>query len=250
MIAPDPAVVVHQDAASVAGAAADRLVTRVREAQASGGTASLVLTGGGVGIGTLKALAEDARRSAVDWRRVELWWGDERFLPAGDPDRNDTQARAALLDHVDLDWSLVHPMAGPDGVDGDDPEAAAARYARDLLEAGRGEVPEFDVVMLGVGPEGHVASIFPESPAAYDEGVACAVRDCPKPPPTRVSMTFSTLNRGQEVWLLTAGAEKADAVSRALSGAAPDQVPAAGVRGRVGTWWMVDEAAASRLRKA
>lgn len=250
MIAPDPALVVHPDAGAVAAATADRLVARVVEAQADGGIASLVLTGGGVGIGTLRALAEEDRRTAVDWQRVELWWGDERFLPTGDQDRNDTQARAALLDHVDLDWSKVHPMAGPDGPDGDDPERAAARYAGELLAAGHGEVPEFDVLMLGVGPEGHVASIFPESPAAYDEGVVCAVRDCPKPPPTRLSMTFATLNRAQEVWFLTAGAEKAEAVGRALAGAEPDELPAAGVRGRLGTWWMVDEAAASQLPQA
>jgi 6-phosphogluconolactonase len=250
MIAPDPAVLVHPDAAAVAAAAADRLVSRVVEAQASGDVASLVLTGGGVGIGTLKALAVDERRSAIDWRRVELWWGDERFLPAGDEQRNDAQAWSVLLDHVELDRSLVHPMPGPDGPDGDDPEAAAARYAAELLAAGHGEAPEFDVLMLGVGPEGHVASIFPESPAAYDQGVVCAVRDCPKPPPTRISMTFPTLNRAQEVWFLTAGAEKAEAVGRALAGSAPDQLPAAGVRGRVSTWWMLDEAAAAGVAQS
>ena len=250
MIAPDPAVLVQADASAVAAAAADRLVARVVEAQADGGVAQLVLTGGGVGIGTLTALADEGRRAAIDWQRVELWWGDERFLPTGDPQRNDTQAKAALLDHVNLDWSKVHPMAGPDGPDGDDPEAAAARYAAELLAAGHGEVPEFDVLMLGVGPEGHVASIFPESPASRDDGVVCAVRDCPKPPPTRVSMTFPTLNRAHEVWFLTAGAEKAEAVARALSGESPDQLPAAGVRGRLGTWWMVDEAAASQLPQA
>ena len=91
-----------------------------------------MLTGGGVGIATLRALLAGAGRTAIDWRAIDLWWGDERFLPQGHPERNETQAREALLDHVDLDWSRVHPMAGPDGPDGDDPEAAAERYAAEL----------------------------------------------------------------------------------------------------------------------
>jgi 6-phosphogluconolactonase len=183
-------------------------------------------------------------RDAIDWRAIDLWWGDERFLPAGHAERNDTQARDALLDHVDLDWSRVHPVAGPDGPDGDDPDAAAARYAAELLAA-TGAVPVFDVLMLGMGPEGHVASIFPESPAAADERVVVAVRNCPKPPPTRVSMTFPTLNQAREVWFLAAGAEKAEAVQRALSGTPREQLPAAGVKGKNVTLWMLDDASAS-----
>ena len=165
-------VLIHPDAAAVASAAADRLTTQVAGAQAATGSASVVLTGGGVGVATLRALAEGRGRTAIDWRAIDLWWGDERFLPTGHPDRNDTQAKDALLDHVDVDWSRVHPMPGPDGPDGDDPEAAAARYAAELAAAagpaGHG-VPTFDVLMLGVGPEGHVASIFPESPASVAE---------------------------------------------------------------------------------
>jgi 6-phosphogluconolactonase len=246
-----PVVLVHPDAAKLAAAAAERLTARVVEVQAATGSASLVLTGGGVGTATLRALAEGRAREAIDWQAVDLWWGDERFLPQGHPDRNDTQARTALLDHVDLDWSRVHTYAGPDGPDGDDPDAAAERYAAQLRAAAHPEdnsgVPVFDVLMLGVGPEGHVASIFPDSPAAVDLRPVVAVRNCPKPPPTRVSMTFPTINRAQEVWLMTAGLEKAQAVQLSLTGSGPEQLPAAAVHGRAGTWWLLDEASASQL---
>ena len=132
-----PVVLVHPEPAAVADAAAQRLTAKVVELQAARGSASVVLTGGGVGIATLRSLLAGAGRTAIDWRAIDLWWGDERFLPTGHPDRNETQAREALLDHLDLDWSRVHPMAGPDGPDGDNPEAAAERYAAELARRRR-----------------------------------------------------------------------------------------------------------------
>lgn len=244
-----PTVVVHRDLAALASSAAERLVTRLVEAQKERGSASLVLTGGGAGIATLVALRESALRTSVEWPRVDLWWGDERFLPAGDLERNETQARQALLDHVDLDPSRVHPMGSSDGPDGDDAGAAAARYAKELATAaphGVG-VPVFDIVLLGVGGEGHIASVFPESPAAYDERPVVAVHGCPKPPPTRISLTFTSLTSAREVWLLAAGAEKSTAVALALSGPGRVQVPAAGAVGRQQTLWLLDEPAAHQL---
>ena len=129
-----PEVVVHRDEALLAQAVAARLVTRLVDAQAAKGAASLVLTGGGIGIATLVALRESPAQDAIDWARLDIWWGDERFVPHGYPDRNETQAREALLDHVPVDPGRVFPMSPSDGPDGDDPEAAAQRYA-DLLAA-------------------------------------------------------------------------------------------------------------------
>jgi 6-phosphogluconolactonase len=142
-------------------------------------------------------------------------------------------------------------MGSADGPDGDDADAAAARYSDELAAAagGGGGVPAFDVLMLGMGPEGHTASIFPESPAAYDERPVLGVHGCPKPPPTRISLGFSALCAAREVWLVVAGAEKAPAVALALSGAGRVQVPAAGAVGRQQTLWLLDEAAASQLPK-
>ncbi len=246
-----PMVVVHRDAELLAQAVAARLVTALVDAQAAHDSASVVLTGGGIGIATLRTLRSSPARDAVDWGRLDVWWGDERFLPAGHPDRNETQARTALLDAVGCDPDRVRPMPSADGPDGDDPEAAAERYAALLAAAARpedhGPVPTFDVLLLGVGADGHVASLFPESPGVHDERPVLAVRGAPKPPPTRLSLGLAAVNAAREVWVVAAGQEKARAARLALSGAGPVQVPAAGVHGRSRTLWLLDRAAASAL---
>ena len=243
---------IHRDGELLAKAVAARLVTRLVDAVAAKGRASLVLTGGGIGTSVLAELAAAPARDAIDWRRVEIWWGDERFVATGDPERNETGARAALLDHVDLRPELVHPMPGPEGPDGQDPEAAAERYAgwlRAAVRSGdRAGVPGFDVLLLGIGPDAHVASLFPGLPAVYEEKrTVVAVRGAPKPPPTRLSMTFPAIRAAAEVWVLAAGAEKAGAVRLALSGAGVFQVPAAGARGRQQTLFLLDRAAAAQV---
>jgi 6-phosphogluconolactonase len=246
-----PEVVVHANAELLAQSVAARLVTRLVDVQASRGSASVVLTGGGIGTASLAALASAPARDAIDWSRLDIWWGDERFLPAGHPERNETGARQALLDHVPVDPTRVHPMPASDGPDGDDVEAAARRYAAELAAARRpedhGPVPSFDVLLLGVGPDCHVASLFPGLPAVYDERPVVAVHGAPKPPPTRISLTFPAIQAAREVWLLVAGEEKAPAVRLALSGAGHVQVPAAGARGRQRTLWLLDQAAAAQL---
>ncbi|OIV38970.1 6-phosphogluconolactonase [Mangrovactinospora gilvigrisea] len=258
-----PQIVVHRDKSLMAKATAARLVTRIVDAQAARGEASVVLTGGRNGNALLAELAASPARDAVDWSRLDLWWGDERFLPDGDPERNVTQARAELLDAVPLDPRRVHVMGASDGPDGDDVDAAAARYAEELAAAagsGAAEhaarvggekrlVPAFDVLMLGVGPDTHVASLFPEQPGVYEaDRTVVAVRGAPKPPPVRVSFTFPTIRAAQEVWLLAAGADKADAVALALSGSAGEvQAPASGARGVSRTLWLLDAEAAAKL---
>ncbi|GAB3466153.1 6-phosphogluconolactonase [Streptomonospora sediminis] len=249
-----PSAVVHSDSSLLAKATAARIVTRLVDAQAAQGSASIVLTGGGIGIAVLAELARAPARDAVDWRRLDVWWGDERFLPAGDPERNETQARSALLDHVGVDPDRVHAMPAADAADGAGPEQGAERYAAALARAARpedhGPVPAFDVCLLGMGPDTHVASLFPEQPALYEqERSVVAVHGAPKPPPTRVSLTFSAICSAREVWVLASGEGKADAVRLALSGAGPTQVPAAGARGRARTLFLLDSAAAARLPK-
>ena len=255
-----PEIFVHADGGLLARAAAARIVTRLADAQAAAARAQsgareahLVLTGGGIGTKVLAELAASPARDAVDWRGTDFWWGDERFVPAGHPDRNETGARTALLDHLDADPARIHPVPGPDGPDGDDPEAAASRYAAELkAAAGAGArggqyCPVFDIVLLGIGPEGHVASLFPGQPAITDPRPVVAVRDSPKPPPVRISLTFGPIQRAREVWILASGAEKADAVAGALSGADPAHLPAAGARGTDRTLFLLDQAAASQL---
>lgn len=244
-----PTVVVHSDPPALAAAAAERVVTRLVDAQKDRGTASLVLTGGRIGVATLRALADSPLRSAVDWAHVDIWWSDERFVDAQSPERNDVQARAALLDLLPLTPERVHPMGALDGQDGKDVDAAAARYASELASAAPHGVglPLFDLVLLGMGHEGHVGAIFPEAPSAYDERPVVGVHGCPKPPPTRITLGFSALTSAREVWLLVTGTEKASAVALAMSGAGKVQLPAAGAVGRQQTLWLLDEQAARQL---
>ncbi|MFC6021090.1 6-phosphogluconolactonase [Plantactinospora solaniradicis] len=245
----DTTLVVHADPDLLAQAVAARLIVKMIDAQAERGQASIVLTGGRIAAAVYRAVRDLPARDAVDWSRVDVWWGDERFLPAGHPDRNETQARAALLDHLPLTAARVHPMPPSDGPDGADPEAAAARYAETLVAAARpAELPHFDVLMLGVGEDGHVASIFPEHPVGYEKRAVAAVRGSPKPPPVRVTLTLPTINSAEEVWLIAAGADKSAAVRMALAGAGPVQLPAAGVHGVGATRWLLDRAAAADVR--
>ena len=237
-----PEIVVHRTPELVAAATAARLVTKLVDAQSAGRIPSVVLTGGGTGIGVLAQLRDTPARDAVDWRRVELFWGDDRFVPAADDERNEKQAREALLDHVPVDPARVHAMAPSDGAFGTDVDAAAAAYA-DIVS----RVKTFNVVMLGMGGEGHVASVFPESPAVYDDRDVVAVRNCPKPPPTRISLTLPRIRTATEVWLMTTGEAKAAAVAMALGGAGEVAVPAAGARGTARTLYLLDRAAAKDL---
>jgi 6-phosphogluconolactonase len=245
-----PQLVVHRDKELMARAAAARLITKIVDAQSAKGYASVVLTGGRNGNGLLAALAASPARDAVDWSRLDLWWGDERFLPDGDAERNYTQARAALLDSVPVNPARVHPMPASDGPY--EVDAAAEVYAAELAAAARpedhGQVPAFDVLMLGVGPDTHVASLFPEHPAVREtERSVVGVHGAPKPPPTRISLTLPAIRAAREVWLLAAGEDKAGAAAIALSGAGEVQAPAAGARGRSRTLWLLDAAAASQL---
>jgi 6-phosphogluconolactonase len=246
-----PQIVVYGSPALLAAATAARLVTRLVDVQAAGGSASVVLTGGRTGTAVLEQLRAAPARDAVDWSRVDFYWGDERFLPAGHPERNETQARQALLDHVPVEPSRIHAMAPSDGEFGDNAEAAAEAYAETLAAAAQPEdhypAPSFDVCMLGVGEEGHTASIFPSSPAVYEQDLSVvAVHGCPKPPPVRISLTLPAIRRAGEVWLMTTGASKAAAVAMALGGAGEVALPAAGARGQRRTLWLLDRPAASK----
>jgi 6-phosphogluconolactonase len=251
-----PTVMAWRDSEALAEATAARMVTQLVTVQADRGHACVVLTGGSLGIAALAALAASPGRDAVDWDALDVWWGDERFVPVDDAERNERQAREALLDHVGVDESRVHPMPAlgssptPSGA-GDDVHAAAAAYAAELarhssIEA-HAPLPRFDLLLLGVGPDGHVASLFPNSPALYDTRAVVGVEGSPKPPPQRISLTLPTIQTADEVWLLAAGEEKAPAVRLALSGAGPMSVPASAARGRRATSWLLDRAAAAEL---
>lgn len=238
----------YADEQSLADAIAARLITRVVSRQADDEIVHICLTGGGIGTACLAAIAANPARDSIDWERIHAWWGDERYVVTGADDRNETGARAALLDLVPIPQANVHPIPGPD--QSRDAEQAAVAYAQELQSYARPEdhanVPSFDICLLGIGPDAHVASLFPELPGVHDERAVLAVHGSPKPPPTRISLSFTSINASSEVWVLASGVEKAVAVRNSLSDASgPFQVPASGVHGRQRTLFLVDQAAAS-----
>lgn len=241
----EPRIEVHPDAAALAHAVAGEMIERIRQAQASGHTPQVCLTGGTIAEAIHRQVAEIAEESGVDWTAVDFWWGDERFVAADSPDRNEGQARAAFLDALGVPAHRLHAMPSTDDLA--DVEAAAAAFEAAVREHGSGG---FDLLMLGVGPDGHIASLFPGHAGASATGrIAIAVHDSPKPPPERISFTFEALARSRTVWFLVSGEGKAEAVAAALAQPTPDrvEVPAAGVQGEDETVWFLDRDAASRL---
>lgn len=239
---------IYPDSAALAAAAGDRLLDAVEAAVAARGRALIVLTGGGNGIALLRHVGEHGDR--IDWPKVHLFWGDERYVPESDDERNEKQARVALLDHIDIPARNVHAMPASDGEFGDDLSAAALAYHHVLAaNAEPGEpAPNFDVHLLGMGPEGHVNSLFPGTPAVRETTqLVVAVEDSPKPPPQRITLTLPAIQRSREVWLLVSGSAKAQAVADAIGGADPISVPAAGAIGRERTIWLLDAEAAAKL---
>ena len=243
-----PIVEVFLDGDALVEAAGGRLVDTIQSAVAARERALIVLTGGGNGIGLLRYLG--ARHEQIEWSKVHLFWGDERYVPEDDDERNEKQAREALFDHIDIPTSNVHAMPASDGEFGADLAAAALAYEQLLAanaEPGR-PVPNFDVHLLGMGPEGHINSLFPDTPAVRETSrMVVAVEDSPKPPPQRITLTLPAIQRSREVWLMVSGAGKADAAAAAIGGATPASVPAAGAVGLETTLWLLDREAASKL---
>ena len=238
----------YPDTDALVAAAGDRLIGAIISAVQARGKALIVLTGGGTGVALLKHVGEHGGK--IDWSKVHLFLGDERYVPEDDDERNDKQAREALLDHIDIPAANVHAMAASDGEYGDDLDSAALGYEHVLAaNAEDGDpAPNFDVHLLGMGGEGHINSLFPHTPAVRENArLAVGVADSPKPPPRRITLTLPAVQRSREVWLVVSGAAKADAVAAALGGASPDEVPAAGAVGREATVWLLDEEAAVKL---
>jgi 6-phosphogluconolactonase len=241
-------VVIEATPAAVAKRVADRFLTRLRARTENGRLAHVALTGGSMGGAVLSATLDDPRSETIDWSLVHFWWGDERFVAKDDDDRNSLQARQALLDHIPVPAENIHEVASPDS--GLSLDEAAAAYAEELARFGTDEHPwpAFAVCFLGVGADGHIASLFPDrDEVTITDAAALPVRNSPKPPSERVTLTRPVINSAKRVWLVLTGADKASALGLALAGANYANVPAAGARGRKRTVFFVDEAAASEV---
>ena len=215
-------------------ATADDLLRTLMERIGATGEAHLCLTGGSIAARLYRRIGD--LEAPVDWSRVHLWWGDERWLPRGNAGRNDLAAREGLGETV---WQQAQRHTMPAAEEGLDLDAAASAYGDELGDT------RFDLCLLGVGPDGHVASLFPDHPSSRAPGTVIPVRDSPKPPPERISLTHRVINASDEVWLVVSGPDKAHAVGEALT--PNSSLPAALVAGRTHTSWRVDRGAANGL---
>lgn len=185
---------------SLAARAAGLVAPWLRDAIAARGVAHLVLTGGREGTALTEAIAEQD----LPWHQIHLWWGDERLVPQGDPDRNEGQVAIALRL---MDGAQIHRMPTSAAAD------ATREYAAELQQV-IGSEP-FDVMLLGVGPDGHVASLFPGLFDPEDEALVREVIDSPKPPPRRLTMTLARLNNSRHVLIIASGEAKRSAIEAA-----------------------------------
>ena len=238
-----PLIEVQPDSQTLATSVAGELLSRLVDAQSAGQVPHIALTGGTIAGQVHAELARLSPASEADWSRVVVWWGDERFVAADDGDRNALQARQAFLDAVGATQVHEMPATGDGHADVHD---AASSYADELREHG---ADEFEIVMLGIGPDGHVASLFPGLPQLeVADALAVGVADSPKPPSERVSLTFPALNRCRSLWVLASGDNKAAAIAAALGEEGSiAQTPARGVHGREQTTYFLDRAAAAQL---
>ena len=251
---PEPTDTVLADGAEVATAAAEATASQLATALEKRNLAHLVVTGGTVGTATARALPATLAAAEVDVSRLHIWWGDERYVDPDSSERNEVAVRSGLLEPLQeagMPPRNIHAMPSP--ADGMSLEEATAWYGQQLDQSG-GDEPFrtrgrafFDVLLLGVGPDGHIASLFPEHPDQRQVGAtAVAVSNSPKPPPERISLTWPVLNSARHVALLVAGEEKAAAVAAGHGDIEPWVLPASAVRGLHSTTWFLDRAAASQ----
>lgn len=223
--------------ADVANQAAQVIFDEVSSAQRSNKNINIALTGGTVGILTLKHFAERADLHQLDFTGVHFYFGDERYVAKDSDDRNAKQARAALLDHIEIPASNIHEFPSTDS--GLSIDEAAIDFQTQLL-AELGENPKMDLMLLGMGPDGHIASLFPGKD--HSEALIVAEHDSPKPPAERLSMSLELINRSTRIAFVVSGIDKAEAIEK-IHKSENCQLPAAQVSAVGQTLWIIDEAA-------
>jgi 6-phosphogluconolactonase len=242
-----PEIEVLPDLDEVAQEAARRWVEIAQDAVAARGSFSVALSGGSTPRILYELLAADPWRSQAPWESTHVFWGDERRVPASDPQSNYRMAREALLEHVPIPDDQIYRM------DGEDLLGSAVRDYEDKLwryfKFERQEWPHFDLFLLGLGADGHTASIFPGTRAVSDLSSMVLAFQVPQLAAERITLTLSVINHARHILFLVAGQEKAKALASVLEGESrPSTYPAQAVRPVDGTLtWLVDQAAASEL---
>ena len=241
-------VVVEPDKQTLADSVATRFVGKLAQLTQAQPVVHVSLTGGSMGAAVLERAAAHPGAGMIDWSRVHFWWSDERFLPRDDAERNALQARQAMLDRLDIPNENIHePAAADEGITLDE---AADAYAAELARFGDDAHPwpAFDVCFLGVGPDGHIASLFPDrDEIQVADRTVLPVRESPKPPPERITFTRPVINSSVRVWMVVSGSDKAPALGLVLAGASYLSVPAAGAYGTARTVIFVDQDAAAEV---
>ena len=246
---------VAKDAADLAAQAADLIITQAQAAIAARGRFTIALAGGRTPKATYGALAQPGRAGQMDWARTFVFFGDERFGRPDGPDSNYGMARLALLDHVPVPRANIFPM--PTESEANE-GASAEQYIQTLAQffgvPPHGLPPRFDLILLGLGDDGHTASLFPGAPtlAIRDSWVASTPPGTLPPPVDRLTFTFPLINAARHVAFLVSGGDKANVVREVLEGQRGREVhPSEGVQPADGTLtWLLDEAAASRWRES
>ncbi len=242
-----PEVIVAADAAALAEAAARQVVEAAREAVGARGRFTIALAGGATPRATYTRLAQPPHSEALPWHRTYVFFGDERWVPVDHPESNYRMASETLLAKVPVPPGQVFPMRPPEAADSDE---AAAEYARRLAEVfgtRRGELPRFDLILLGMGVDGHIASLFPGSPVLKEVfRPVAAVHAAAAAIPERITLTLPVLNNAARVVFLVSGGEKAKVVKAVLRDQA--LLPAGMVRPTHGRLlWLLDRPAAALL---
>jgi 6-phosphogluconolactonase len=237
------------DAEQVSQAAADLFVRCASDAMGARGRFVVALAGGSTPRRTYELLAQASRREQVDWQRVEFFWGDERSVPPDHKDSNYRMAHEALLRHVAVPPPHIHRMEAERA----DRDAAAAEYQADLARVfgvpADGTLPQLDLVLLGMGADGHTASLFPHTTGLRETRQWVVRNYVPKFATDRLTMTVPLLNSAACVAFVVAGPDKAPVLAEVLDGPLDgDRLPSQLVRPAGELCWLVDEAAAARLR--
>jgi 6-phosphogluconolactonase len=240
-------LIILPDPTALAEEAARRFVALAQAAVADHGRFTVALSGGSTPRAMYQRLGQPPLSESVDWANVHVFWGDERMVPPDDIESSYRMARETLLAHVPIPAANIYPVPTVGGT----PEAAASAYAETITAIFGTDSPRFDLILLGIGPDGHTASLFPGQPETVRPSAALvvAVHNAPKPPPARVSFSYRLINAAANVLFVVSGADKAIALREVLRGPIDvARLPAQGVRPNQGTIvWLVDAAVAKEL---
>jgi 6-phosphogluconolactonase len=226
------------NAIDVAQQASFEIIETIKNVLAKKNSIHIALTGGTVGVLTLEFLGKAITEQNLDISRVHFWWGDERFVESNSRDRNFIQAKTAMPNVLGAESKTIHPFPSSD--EGLDLDHARRDFTAHLKEIFSDSEPAMDLTILGMGPDGHVASLFPGM--NHDGDLVVAVDNSPKPPPQRLSFSLNLINRSDKIIFVVAGIDKAEAVESVHKN--PDcALPAAKVEAKGQTLWIIDEAA-------